>query len=111
ERIVRSAIRVFSRMGMNRATFQAVADDAGINQTAIFRHFADKEALIEGALVAIVMSNRAIVESAADPRDDARTRLHKYGELNFRWAVEKRHEAEIISMLYYLATVDPRFAA
>jgi TetR/AcrR family acrAB operon transcriptional repressor len=56
ERIVASALRVFSRNGIARTTIEQIARDAGVTRGAVYWHFTDKQALL-----------RAIRESVSLP--------------------------------------------
>src|SRR6185312_2165543 len=107
---VKSAIYVFAKEGMNRASVQAIADHAGMKQSAIFRHFPNKESLIEGTLTVIVMGNHETVEKSVLSEDTPLGRLLRYGEGNLAWAIANRKEAGLIAMLYYLACVDKGFS-
>jgi AcrR family transcriptional regulator len=40
------ALRVFAREGLQRATIRMVAEETGVNELTIFRHFQNKEGLI-----------------------------------------------------------------
>ena len=45
-----AAVRVFAREGFVDASIQAVAAEAGVAPTAVYYHFAGKDALFEAAL-------------------------------------------------------------
>ena len=72
--IVAAAIRVFAREGFVDASVQAVAVEAGVAPTAVYYHFAGKEALFDAALSTVHDAiNAVVVQARADdaPGDPA----------------------------------------
>ena len=69
-----AAIRVFAREGFVDASVQAVAAEAGVAPTAVYYHFAGKEALFDAALSTVHDAiNAVVVQARADdaPGDPA----------------------------------------
>jgi AcrR family transcriptional regulator len=70
QKIIDAAARVYAECGFRGATTRRIAEEAGVNEVTIFRHFGSKAALIDevlrsrGALVAPVL---ALPEVPADP--------------------------------------------
>lgn len=60
ERIVRAARQVFSELGYDAATFQAIAERADLTRPAINHYFANKRALYQEVLMA---TNAALITS------------------------------------------------
>ena len=52
DELVRVARRLFVRGGPDAMTMRAVAKEVGITATAVYRHFADKDSLIEAVVAA-----------------------------------------------------------
>jgi AcrR family transcriptional regulator len=50
ERIMRAAARVFGELGYRGATTRRIAQEAGVNEVTLFRHFGSKDELIREAL-------------------------------------------------------------
>mgnify|MGYP001389389844 FL=1 len=50
ERILSAAARVYTEAGFRGATTRRVAQEAGVNEITLFRHFGTKEALVRAAL-------------------------------------------------------------
>ncbi len=46
QRLLGAAARVFAREGLTGATTRAIAEEAGVNEVTLFRHFQSKEKLI-----------------------------------------------------------------
>ena len=53
ERLLEAAARVFAREGLTGATTRAIAEEAGVNEVTLFRHFQTKDRL----LAAVVNDN------------------------------------------------------
>ncbi|MEJ1973134.1 MAG: TetR/AcrR family transcriptional regulator [Lacunisphaera sp.] len=53
DRLLEAAARVFAREGLTGATTRAIAEEAGVNEVTLFRHFQTKERL----LAAVVQEN------------------------------------------------------
>lgn len=50
DRIIRAAIEIFAEAGYRGATTRRIAQQAGVNEVTLFRHFGSKDELIEEAL-------------------------------------------------------------
>jgi AcrR family transcriptional regulator len=46
QRLLAAAARVYGRDGLNGATTRAIADEAGVNEVTLFRHFQSKDRLL-----------------------------------------------------------------
>jgi len=49
-KLLDAAVRVYGELGFRGATTRRIADEAGVNEITIFRHFGSKEALINEAI-------------------------------------------------------------
>jgi AcrR family transcriptional regulator len=104
QKIVLSAIRLAARHGFAGASFQMIADDIGLSQSAVMYHFPDKNALFAELVTTIVRHNHETVEELADIGDGAGTRLLKHCLGNVLWALRyRRQDAQVLVLLYYLA--------
>ena len=43
ERLIAAAMKVFARDGLHRATTRVIAEEAGVNEATLFRHFQNKD--------------------------------------------------------------------
>ena len=50
EALLKAAIKVFAEAGMRGATTRRIAQEAGVNEVTLFRHFKSKDDLIDAAL-------------------------------------------------------------
>jgi AcrR family transcriptional regulator len=68
ERILDAAYRVCAERGLHAATTREIADEAGVNEVTLFRHFGNKEKLIAALFQRSVASQ---IESLSDSEPDA----------------------------------------
>lgn len=110
-RIVLSAIKLAAKHGFADASFQMVADDIGLSQSAVMYHFPDKNALFEEMVKTIISHNHETVSGLMDIRDGAGRRLLKHCLGNVAWALRsRRQDGQILLLLYYLAGRGGRLA-
>ncbi|MGB3293014.1 MAG: helix-turn-helix domain-containing protein [Phormidesmis sp.] len=79
ERIVRSALSLFSRQGITATTTKQIAEQAGVNEVTLFRQFGSKQGLLlavlqEAPILTSMQAALAEIVGANDP-------LMAYGEL------------------------------
>ena len=60
DRILEAATRVYAEQGFRGATTRRIAEEAGVNEITVFRHFGSKEALITEALRACAAAPPAV---------------------------------------------------
>jgi AcrR family transcriptional regulator len=70
DRILAAFLRLAARGGLDAATTRAIAEEAGVNEVTIFRHFGDKATL---ALQAVRRFSPAAELGSRDPAIDATT--------------------------------------
>ncbi|MDO8806735.1 MAG: TetR/AcrR family transcriptional regulator [Elusimicrobiota bacterium] len=104
QKIILSAIRLAARHGFAEASFQMIADDIGLSQSAVMYHFPDKNALFEELVKTIIAHNHEVVSGLMGIADGAGSRLLKHCLGNVMWALRyRRQDAQILILLYYLA--------
>lgn len=86
KRLLEAAARVFARHGLTGATTRAIAEEAGVNEVTLFRHFHSKD----GLLAAVVGQNfgadahptiDAPPPETANLRADLLAHAHRYSKL------------------------------
>ncbi|TAK12916.1 MAG: TetR/AcrR family transcriptional regulator [Acidobacteria bacterium] len=90
ESLLKATVKVFAEAGARGATTRRIAQEAGVNEVTLFRHFKSKDDLLECALrtLAELAADRKLPDIPADPvaeltewaRDHHRM-LHKYRAL------------------------------
>ncbi len=104
QKIVLSAIRLAAAHGFAEASFQMIADDIGLSQSAVMYHFPDKNALFEELIRTIIRHNHEVVSELMEGAHDSGHRLLKHCLGNVLWALRYRsQDAQILILLYYMA--------
>jgi AcrR family transcriptional regulator len=86
--IAAAAARVFNRVGLQRATLRAVADEMGVDRASLYYYVSSKESLFDEVVRTVVERNlemtRKIAASKVSPRRKLRdlicTLMSSYGE-------------------------------
>lgn len=73
ESILMAALRLFSRNGYEGASMRDIAGEVGITQGAIYKHFAGKDALLEGICTRMEEDDATHAENAGVPAEDPLT--------------------------------------
>jgi AcrR family transcriptional regulator len=68
EQLLRAAVKVYSTAGTRGATTRRIAEEAGVNEVTLFRHFGSKEALLRDA-VQTIYDHCVLTRLPADPVD------------------------------------------
>ena len=111
-KITETAIRLAAKHGFAETSFQMIADELGLSQSAVMYHFSSKNALFAELVQTIVRHNHETVDELSDIGDDAGRRLLKYCVGNVLWAQRYRHrDAQILILLYYMSCHVKAFAA
>lgn len=61
DRIIEAALRAFARDGLQGATTRMIAQEAGVNEVTLFRHFQNKEGLLAAAMIQVVQDRKSVV--------------------------------------------------
>jgi len=82
ERLLAAAARVYVRAGLTGATTREIAEEAGVNEVTLFRHFKTKDRLL-AAVVGDHFGEKPASEQfvAPEPTDDLRKDLLKLAKL------------------------------
>ena len=70
EQLLQAALKVFAESGTRGATTRRIAQEAGVNEVTLFRHFGSKDALIREALGWAAdreLASHTLPERPADP--------------------------------------------
>jgi TetR/AcrR family transcriptional regulator len=107
--ILKAATEVVAKKGFDNATYQAIADRAGIHQTSIFYYFKDREELVFAVLEGVVERSRVWVDQGFGMQDSADVRLLKHFMSTFDFARENPEDARIFLLMYYYGAHSPEF--
>lgn len=69
ESLLKATVKVFAEAGARGATTRRIAQEAGVNEVTLFRHFKSKDDLLETALKALaeIAADRTLPDVPADP--------------------------------------------
>ena len=69
DKLIEAAARVYGEYGFRGATTRRIAEEAGVNEVTIFRHFGSKDALIQEVIrcVSLHESGVALPDVPSDP--------------------------------------------
>ena len=56
EKIIQAGLKVFSNNGYEKATTRRIAQEAGVNEVTLFRHFQNKENILKAVIQASSMT-------------------------------------------------------
>ncbi len=73
--IIQSALSLAAEFGVKKATTQAIADDVGIAQATVFRHFKTKDAIFAEAISWLANNLFGVLASSYSTEADADIRL------------------------------------
>ncbi|WP_280425012.1 TetR/AcrR family transcriptional regulator [Nocardia carnea] len=97
--IIAATRELLERTGSVEAvSIRAVAGMVGVSAPSIYRHFADKEALIEAAVAEVFEALNTAMQAAVDPADPPPLRLRRLGLAYVRFALDHPEQ-------YRLATI------
>ncbi len=89
ERLLAAATRMFAKHGLQGATTRIIAEEAGVNEVTLFRHFQNKEGLLEATMVRVVNSHlKELVGDEADWTGDLAENLMRFGKGYYAKLVE-----------------------
>jgi AcrR family transcriptional regulator len=72
EALLEAAAKVFAELGMRGATTKRIAQEAGVNEVTLFRHFKSKDDLLQAALEAYARRSQArtLPDHPVHPREE-----------------------------------------
>jgi len=98
ERLLEAAMKVFSRDGLHRATTRVIAEEAGVNEVTLFRHFQSKDGLLAAVMQEVVTAHAGnTFDDEALWTGDLHKSLLKFAK--GLWASMVRDEAFIRTMM------------
>lgn len=76
--IAQAAVRVFNRVGLQRATLKAVADEMGVDRASLYYYVPSKEALFDEVVRSVVEENLKITKSICESNMTPRRKLREF---------------------------------
>lgn len=110
QKIIQTALHLAAKHGFGETSFQMIADELDLSQSAVLYHFDSKNALVEELIKTIIRHNHEIVAGLINIEENAGQRLLKHCLGNVLWALcYRRQDAQILILLYYQSCHDKRF--
>jgi AcrR family transcriptional regulator len=101
ERILNTAMRLFSAQGYAATTTACIAKDAGVTEKTMFRHFASKEALFEACVLSITERIATLWQEAREKsRDDEMGYLKAVSNSYVDFVINDPDRAKFLVQLY-----------
>jgi AcrR family transcriptional regulator len=94
--LVDEAVRTIQRAGTDALTLRGVGAALGVSRTALYRHFADKDALLAVVAREGFVSLKAVLDDARTRHADLRDQLIEMGSAYVRFAID--HQAHYLVM-------------
>lgn len=87
--LIKAALRILRRNGIEGLTLRGVARVAGVSQAAPYKHFTDKSALLAAVAAAGFAELQARFEQVSSDTKNARHRLHRFGQAYVLFALDE----------------------
>jgi AcrR family transcriptional regulator len=87
--LIRATVKLIEERGPNGITLRAVAAKAGVTKTAPYRHFSNKQAMIDAVAEEGFSELQAQLAAAADRSEDPLTRIRRQAIAYARFAVQR----------------------
>lgn len=88
EELMHKAIAAIRKNGVDKLSLRALARDVGVSQTAPYRHFADKNALLAELATHALQELATVFLAAITPSESAAVNIQNAGELYLRYAFD-----------------------
>lgn len=111
DRILNTALDLFSKYGYAETSAQEIADRCGVSQTTVFYHFKNKKYLFEHVLQKVITNNRSYFAAGAQKVEEESefSKLKFLLESNIDWAINFPKDAHVLLMLFNFASSDDDF--
>ena len=86
--LVDEAVRTIQRAGIDALTLRGVGAALGVSRTALYRHFADKDALLAVVAREGFVALKAVLDDARTRHADLRDQLIEMGSAYVRFAID-----------------------
>ncbi|GAB6065241.1 TetR/AcrR family transcriptional regulator [Aquifex pyrophilus] len=107
EKILESALKLFSKKGFRETTIKDIAKDVGITEGAIYRHFTSKDEIIQELLTSITKEMREIISEALSSSDKEEEILENIINSLIDYAFSKPESFRFLN-LYHLLKDSPK---
>lgn len=107
--ILEAAIHCLADDGIHRTTFESVGKRLGIGRAHVAYHYPNLDDLFEAAIKFCVSHVQVMTVDAVTATEDDQEKPAAFINATFEWVQRFPKHASVILLLYYLASVLPRF--
>lgn len=107
--IIEAAILCYSTVGLDKATYEKIAEKCGISRTLVNQYFPDRAILSEQAIKLIRSNMQKIAISAIQAETTPEGQLKAYVESTFRWIKDFDSHFKVWLLFYYFCGISPKF--
>lgn len=107
-KIIENSLNLFSKNGYHSTSLNNIAKTIGLRDTAILRHFKNKENLFMSVVESILLENVKYLDNN-EKKTSSKDQLEAYFLGNLKWANENTEQAQVIIQVYHFACTQERF--
>jgi AcrR family transcriptional regulator len=109
EKIIKSAIQCLAKLGYEKTTFQAIADQCGISQPLVVHYFEKRENVFPSIIEYLLRHTQDVVRERIDPNASPTVRLQEFIRLSLENVRNEADEAKVLLTLSLFATFDHQY--
>lgn len=107
--IVDSAIRCYAKYGIERTTFELIANECGISRPLVMHYFPDKEAIFDLSFRYIRAHFQALAVEAIQKATSPEQQLRAYILCTFDWVEKSANHAKVWLLIYYYCAIHEEY--
>lgn len=105
EKILAAAFRLFSDRGYDSTSTRLIAEEAGVNEVTLFRHFGSKRELFDDVIRSQAEQREDLIDEVIEPTGDLKEDLVRFGiDINDIL----RHSSDLYKLLLFEVDRDPK---
>lgn len=109
-RLIKAAIKIFSKKGFENGSFEEIAKLAKLSPTAPFYYFKTKDNLMEEIQSYISSHSSEVVKKYLEVSQNSVDKLRSHFIGNLTWAMENQDEVHLTLFMYYRASFSKKWA-
>jgi AcrR family transcriptional regulator len=109
--IIRSAIKVIGRDGIQKATFESIGKPLGIGKSLVAYHFESVEDVVRACVKYIIANVQRRTVDRVTRQEEWGGRAQAYVEAAFQWAADEPEQAAVYMLFHHLCAVSAEMSA
>ncbi|SHK45911.1 TetR/AcrR family transcriptional regulator [Thermocrinis minervae] len=102
ERILESALKLFSEKGIRETTLKDIARDVGITEGAIYRHFSSKDEIVDLLFKKCAEDFYTRLKKAAEKGNNCKEKVYLLGQEFLNFCFENPEAFKYMDLFHYL---------